>query len=75
MVDANHANRGELVLRHDHEGVDLQVDYAERVLGNLVKVWGRPVHLETVLDDKPVVFHHDGDTFGQETTGGRRRQR
>ncbi|MSQ02094.1 MAG: SpoVR family protein [Myxococcales bacterium] len=63
VTDGNHANRGELELTHDHEGVDIQVQWAETVLGNLARLWGRPVHLCTRLDDKNARMSHDGDKF------------
>ncbi|MEM9354203.1 MAG: SpoVR family protein [Planctomycetota bacterium] len=60
VVDGNHANRGELALKHDYSGVELQLDYARDTLENLYRVWSRPVHLETVLADKRVVLSFDG---------------
>ncbi len=58
--DANYKNRGELLLRHDHQGVDLRLDYAERVLEALVRVWKRPVVLATIVEEKPYHFRFDG---------------
>ena len=29
VEDANYDNRGELLLRHDHQGLDLRQDYAQ----------------------------------------------
>jgi len=64
-VDANAHNRGELLLHHPHEGLDLQLEYAERVLGHLSALWGRPVHLQTVLGEKAVTLSHDGTELSQ----------
>ena len=63
VVNANHANRGELYLVHRYEGIDLDEPYLEATLGNLQLVWGRPVHLETCVMDKekgpqPVLYSH-----------------
>jgi len=58
--DANFENRGELLLRHDHQGVDLRIDYAREVLGALVRVWKRPVNVLTKQEDKPVMLRYDG---------------
>jgi stage V sporulation protein R len=63
VTDGNHANRGELELTHKHEGMDLQLDWAEMTLGNLARIWGRPAHLVSEVDGKRVVLHHDGETF------------
>jgi stage V sporulation protein R len=64
VTDANHGNRGELELTHDHEGVDIQLEWANHALGNLSRLWGRPVHLRTRLENKEAILHHDGQTFG-----------
>lgn len=63
VVDGNHANRGELHLVHEHEGVDLKVDYAVDTLKHLVMLWRRPASLETVVDGRRVVMSHDGREF------------
>ncbi len=63
VTDSNYANRGELVLTHRHEGIDLREDYARETLINLEKVWKRPVHLETRLEDKPRLLSFDGAGF------------
>jgi stage V sporulation protein R len=60
VVDANHLNRGELLLAHRHDGRDLKADYADHTLRNLYKLWGRPVHIETALEGKPVHIGFDG---------------
>jgi stage V sporulation protein R len=31
-------------------------------MANLCKLWGRPVHIETVVDEKPTVLSFDGST-------------
>jgi stage V sporulation protein R len=60
VQDANHENRGELYLKHQHGGVDLRMDYAEDTMRNLHKLWTRPVHIETAYDEKPMVLSFDG---------------
>jgi len=63
VVDANHGNRNELRLVHPHEGLDIQLDWANITLGNVAAIWGRPCHLDTVIDKKPVRLTHDGSEF------------
>lgn len=59
VVDANYENRGELYLMHRHEGIDLDVPFAEDTLKNLHTIWGRPVHVETTVADKgKTLFSH-----------------
>lgn len=65
VEDANYNNRGELYLRHRHEGVDLKMDYARDTMRNLFKIWGRPVLLETVLDDRRRLISFDGRDLSQ----------
>ena len=42
VVDGNHDNRGELRLMHEHEGLDIQLDWARVTLGNLAGDLGAP---------------------------------
>ncbi len=58
--DGNYKNRGELFLSHQYNGVDLQMGYARDTLSCLARLWTRPVHIETVLDDEPVILSFDG---------------
>lgn len=62
VVDDGDFNcRGELYLRHSYEGVELDVPYLERTLPHVHRLWRRPVHLETVLDGKKVLFSYQGE--------------
>jgi Uncharacterized conserved protein len=61
VADGDYRGSGELFLRHRHEGVDLDVRYTEKTLPYVYRLWGKPVHLETVLDGKTTVFSCDGD--------------
>ncbi len=61
ITDANYQNRGDLYLVHHWDKIDLRVDYAEATLENLQALWGRPVHLETVMGEKgTALFSYDG---------------
>jgi stage V sporulation protein R len=60
VEDANHKNRGELYLKHRHEGIDLDMSYAKDTLMSIQKIWKRSVHLETKLGDKTKLFTFDG---------------
>jgi stage V sporulation protein R len=65
VEDGNYNNRGELYLRHRHEGIDLRFDYARDTLRNLHKIWTRPVHLETVRDEKKFLLSFDGRDYSE----------
>ena len=60
VVDGNFENRGELLLAHRHDGVDLRVDYAKDTLSNLQAMWRRPVGIVTRIDGKGVLMRFDG---------------
>jgi stage V sporulation protein R len=60
VTDGNAFNRGELLLTHQHEGLDIQLDWASITLKNLQTLWGRAVHLDTLLEGKPIRLTHDG---------------
>ena len=61
VLDGNYENRGELLLSHRHEGVDLQLDEARDTIANVQSIWGRPVHLETVVEGRKKIFSYDGE--------------
>jgi stage V sporulation protein R len=52
VEDGNFENRSELLLRHIHEGIDLDGAQARDTLRNAAKLWTRPVSLLTKVDGK-----------------------
>ncbi len=58
--DGDYQLTGELYLFHAYEGMELDVRYTEKTLPYVHRLWGRPVHLETVLEGRPVLFTYDG---------------
>jgi stage V sporulation protein R len=67
--DANYKNRGELYLEHKFSGVELKTAYARDTLANLHKLWSRPVHIETVLENTVTVLSFDGAEHKTEKSG------
>jgi stage V sporulation protein R len=65
VEEANYANRGELYLVHKHEGVDLKLDEARDTMVNLYKLWTRPVHLETVVEEVKTLLTYDGQEHSE----------
>ena len=65
VEDGNFENRAELLLRHQHEGIDLQPDYARDTLAALARVWKRPVNLLTRLDGKGKLLRFDGRDYSE----------
>ena len=60
VKDANFKNRGELLLLHQHEGMDLKHDFALETLRNIFKIWRRPVHIETIVEESNRRVTFDG---------------
>ena len=58
--DGNFENRGELLLKHQWTGVELKTDFAQDTLANLQRLWARPVHIETVVNDTRMILSFDG---------------
>jgi stage V sporulation protein R len=61
VVDANFENRGELYLKHRFDGIELRQDYSKDTLANLYRIWTRPVHIQTVADEKVTLLTFDGE--------------
>jgi stage V sporulation protein R len=60
VLDGDYDGNRELYLRHRYEGVELDMKYARKTVEYVYKLWGRDVHLETVVDEEPTVMHYDG---------------
>ncbi len=60
VAEGNFENRGELLLWHRHEGIDLKTDEAQDTLKNLHALWQRPVHLQTRSEDEYALLSFDG---------------
>ena len=52
VEDADFEGKRTLYLRHEHEGRDLQLEYAEKTLQHGKQLWGRDVVLETVVNGR-----------------------
>lgn len=61
VVDGDYDGNRELYLMHRYEGVELDMKYARKTLEYVHKLWGRDVHLETRVDDEPLIMHYDGN--------------
>ncbi len=59
--DADYNGNTELLLHHHFDGQELDLPYAEKTLEHLYQIWSRPVHLETVRDEKPLRMSYNGE--------------
>jgi stage V sporulation protein R len=66
VADGDYNRNRELYLKHSYEGAELDTNYARKVLEYVYKLWGRPVHLETVVDEERVVMHYDGEDHDED---------
>ncbi|MCA0758733.1 SpoVR family protein [Paenibacillus sp. N4] len=61
-MDDDYHGRGELLLMHRYEGLELDRKYVDRTLPLVYRLWGRPVHLETRSEDKrKLTYSYDGE--------------
>ncbi|MEE8142548.1 MAG: SpoVR family protein, partial [Planctomycetota bacterium] len=60
LDDANFKNRGELHFTHEYSGMPLRLDYARATVENLHALWGRTVHLQTLVDGKSKLLSYNG---------------
>jgi stage V sporulation protein R len=67
VEESNFENRGELLLLHDHQGIDLRHDYARAVLEAMQRMWRRPVQIRTVVEEKPTLLRYDGKEHSQKS--------
>lgn len=63
LVNANFENKGEILLRHVFYGQELDEKQAAETMSGIYKIWTRPIHIETISQDKVTTWHHDGASF------------
>ncbi|MCD1159575.1 SpoVR family protein [Peribacillus frigoritolerans] len=58
--DGDFMRNGELYLKHWYEDIELDLKYLEKVMPYIHQLWGRSVHMESVIEGKEVLFSYDG---------------
>lgn len=61
VEDGDYRGSGELLLRHQFDGQELDLEHLEKTLPYVHRLWGRPVHLLTVVEGKETLFSYDGE--------------
>ncbi|TGA99157.1 SpoVR family protein [Sporolactobacillus shoreae] len=56
VENGDYRENGELLLMHRYEGIELDVRDMEGVLNYVFQLWGRAVHLQTVIDGHLTLF-------------------
>lgn len=65
VENGDYSRNGELYLIHGYEDIELDLPYLENVLQYIYKLWGRIVHIETVIEDKKTVLSFNGEKHMQ----------
>ncbi|PAV31649.1 stage V sporulation protein R [Virgibacillus profundi] len=60
VENGDYLRNGELYLVHGYEGTELDIKYLESVLPYIYQLWGRTVYMETVVEEKDVIYSYDG---------------
>ncbi len=58
--DGDYMKNGELYIKHWYEGVELDIKYLEKVIPYIYQLWGRTVHIETVVEERTMLYSYDG---------------
>ncbi|MCB0345660.1 MAG: SpoVR family protein [Bdellovibrionales bacterium] len=61
--DADFGSKRTLYVRHEHDGRDLQLEYAERSIKHIQQLWGRETVLETVVNGRASLLRLVGDAL------------
>ena len=69
VVSDDYEGKGGLLLRHRHEGLDLDIIYLEKSLAYVQRLWGKTAVLETLIDGKKVLFECLNGSVTRRQTG------
>ena len=60
VEDGDYGRKRELYLKHAYDGIELDREYREKTMEHIFYLWDRPIHMETWVDEKKVIFTFDG---------------
>ena len=66
ILDADFSHNREMLLEHEHDGRDLHLEYVEKTLAYIHRLWGRKVLLRTIIGGRPRLLTYDDVGFGQD---------
>lgn len=66
VEDGDYNRNRELYLKHCYEGTELDLRYARKAIEHVYTLWGRSVHLETVIDGDTTVLHYNGEEHSED---------
>ncbi|QBD79090.1 hypothetical protein EPA93_25130 [Ktedonosporobacter rubrisoli] len=67
IEDGDYRGNRELYIKHLFESQELDLGYAEKTLQYVHQMWGRPVHLETIYENKRILLTYDGERNSKST--------
>ncbi len=63
VTDGNFQNKGELLLWHRHQGLDLDGRWSRETMRSLCEIWKRPVNVETEVDGQKKLYNYQNGEF------------
>jgi stage V sporulation protein R len=63
VTDGDYMKNGELYIKHGYEGIELDIKYLEKVMPYIHQLWGRSIHMETVIEGKDMLYTYDGKSI------------
>ncbi|PIP73111.1 MAG: hypothetical protein COW88_03090 [Candidatus Lloydbacteria bacterium CG22_combo_CG10-13_8_21_14_all_47_15] len=63
VVDGNYQDKRIMLLKHDDHGMQLDETYIEGTLRHIHYLWGYPVYLDSIIDDKTHRYSFDGKRY------------
>lgn len=63
IEDVDYSGKHKLYVKHEHDGRDLQLEYADKSLEHLETLWGKGAVLETVVNGRPSLLRRQGDSL------------
>jgi stage V sporulation protein R len=65
VTDGNFQNKGELLLWHKHQGLDLDSKWSRETMRALSEIWKRPVNVETEVDGQKKLLSYQNGEFSE----------
>lgn len=60
VMDGNYQGKGQLLLRHDHQDIDLKILEAKATLERIFVLWQKPIYLETRINGEKRTLIYNG---------------
>jgi stage V sporulation protein R len=65
VTDGNYQNKGELLLWHKHQGMDLDVRWSRETMRSIAEIWKRTVNVETEVDGQKKLLTYSNGEFSE----------